>query len=91
MAFTLSADNKVTIGTALTVIGVCVSCAVWGVSKLNVIESRLAAVEGGKYNLTTASEQALRLAIENPGMRVPDPRDPAVIIEVRARSIEGRP
>jgi hypothetical protein len=35
------------------------------------------------FTIEKASEQALRMAIENPGMRVPDPRDPAKIIEVK--------
>lgn len=35
------------------------------------------------YSLTKASEQALRTAIENPTLRVPDPRDPRTIIQVR--------
>ncbi len=37
------------------------------------------------FTIEKASEQALRMAIENPGMRVPDPRDPTKIIEVRSR------
>lgn len=28
------------------------------------------------YTLPMAAEQALRMALENPGMKVPDPRDP---------------
>lgn len=35
-----------------------------------------------RYTLTAASEKALRTALENPGMRVPDPRDPSKIIVV---------
>lgn len=37
-----------------------------------------------KYTLSAASENALRTAIENPGMRVPDPRNPSDIFVVRA-------
>jgi len=37
-----------------------------------------------RYTLTAASEKALRTAIENPGHRVVDPRDPNKIIVVKA-------
>ena len=40
-------------------------------------------VTADRYTLTAASEKALRTAIENPGMRVPDPREPSKIIMVR--------
>lgn len=46
-----------------------------------------AQMKDDRYTLTAASEKALRTAIENPGMRVPDPRDPDKIISVR----EGTP
>ena len=36
-----------------------------------------------RYTLTAASEKALRTAIENPGHRVVDPRDPSKIIVVK--------
>lgn len=35
------------------------------------------------YSLAAASEVALRTAIENPGVRVPDPRNPDRLIVVR--------
>lgn len=43
---------------------------------------QIAALDKEKYSLTAASEQACRMAIENPGMRVPDPRDPSRVIVV---------
>ncbi len=39
-------------------------------------------VKTNSYTLTRASEQALRTAIENPSLRVPDPRDPNKLIIV---------
>ena len=93
-SFTLSQDTKITIGTAVAVITVCIGSARWGAAKLESIESRIRALESGlgdKFNLAAASEQALRMALENPGFRVPDPRDPAIIIEVRpARMAEDQ-
>jgi uncharacterized protein YlxW (UPF0749 family) len=41
-------------------------------------------VKNHSYTLERASEQALRTAIENPSLRVPDPRDPNRIIIVRS-------
>ena len=46
------------------------------------LESVELAVKEDRYTLTMASEKALRTAIENPGMRVPDPREPSKIIVV---------
>lgn len=50
-----------------------------------ITDIRVEALED-RYTLTAASERALRTAIENPGMRVPDPRDPNTIIVVRQKS-----
>jgi len=41
------------------------------------------AIQDDRYTLTQAAERALRSAIENPGLRVPDPRDPSTIITVK--------
>lgn len=43
------------------------------------------------YSLAGASETALRTAIENPGFRVPDPRDPAkvIVVSASARARDG--
>jgi hypothetical protein len=59
--------------------------------KISNLSDRVAsseAKESGVYTLAAASEQALRMAIENPGMRVPDPRDPQRIIEVKRKQPE---
>jgi len=39
-------------------------------------------VKSNSYTLSRASEQALRTALENPSLRVPDPRDPNKLIVV---------
>ena len=57
--------------------------ATWYLSaKMSNYEARMRGVEADRYTLTMASEKALREAIENPGFRVPDPRDPSKIIVV---------
>jgi len=53
----------------------------------SVSDIRVDALED-RYTLTAASEKALRTAIENPGMRVPDPRDPSEIITVSVGSVQ---
>lgn len=45
---------------------------------------RVSTIEGQRYSKPEAVEQAMRMAIENPGMRVPDPRNPSQIIIVQA-------
>lgn len=86
MAVTLSQDSKITMGVAGT-LGLLAIGATWHVGvQLSAINQRLDQLEknvGERFTLTAASEQALREAIENPGHRVPDPRDPSQIIEVR--------
>lgn len=68
------------------VVGTGLSATWFLSSQLARYESRLESVEitvkEDRYTLTMASEKALRTAIENPGMRVPDPRDPSKIIVV---------
>jgi len=74
-------------GTAIVSTGIG---ATWFLSaQLARYESRLDSVEAkiveDRYTLTMASEKALRTAIENPGMRVPDPREPSKIIVVEVK------
>lgn len=42
----------------------------------------LEGVKADRFTLTAASEAALRTAIENPGLRIPDPRDPSKVFVV---------
>lgn len=51
-------------------------------NQLQNLTTTLDEVKSNSYTLSKASEQALRTAIENPGFRVPDPRDPNKIIVV---------
>jgi len=92
----LSNDTKITLGTAVALVSISIS-ATWWFSKqldgfrqdLSALSARLGQNEDKMptfYSLSAASEQALRMAIENPGLRIPDPRDPNRIIEVKSRS-----
>lgn len=42
-----------------------------------------------RYTLPMAAEKALRTAILNPGMRVPDPRDPSSVFVVEGTKNES--
>lgn len=89
MGVTFSQDSKITMGVAGTLGLLAVSATAWVGTQLSSINQRLDAMEknvGERFTLTAASEQALREAIENPGHRVPDPRDPNTIIEVKGNT-----
>lgn len=63
------------------------------VEKLNQkLDAVLADIEAGKderYRMTNASENALRMALENPGLRVPDPRNPGAVIVMRGSAVRA--
>lgn len=71
---------------AISIIGTATSATWYLSAKITNFESRMENVENDRYSLTMASERALREAIENPGLRVPDPRDPTKIIVVEIKS-----
>lgn len=83
------ATFTITMGVAACVVVFAV-VATWRVtSKLSSIDNNILSMRqelDNSFTLDKASEQALRMAIENPGMRVPDPRDPTKIIEVKPRT-----
>lgn len=74
-------DSKMRIATVGAVVSFCVAGA-WLAWSLKQDIAELKTALGDSYTLTKASEVALRTAIENPGFRVPDPRDPNKIISV---------
>lgn len=94
----LTSQTKTTIGTAIIVAGFAFGG--WQylenrfgsiTSRFTELETRLAEGTGDRFTKTAAAEQALRMAIENPGIKVPDPRDPNRIIEVRSVVSTGAP
>jgi len=56
------------------------------VSWIAVKVSKIEAQQAGAYSLTQASEDALREAIANPGHKVPDPRQPGMLIVVETHT-----
>ena len=80
---------NVAIGSAVAVISFAVAATWWVAKTLGKINTQIKDMSekwNNSFTLEKASEQALRMAIENPGMRVPDPRDPTKIIEVKPTS-----
>lgn len=79
LADNISQESGVTIGLAVIV----VSCAVWIVTRISKIDSRLKTLEDEHYTKAEAEAHALRLALENPQMNVPDPRNPGQLLRPR--------
>ena len=87
---TVTSDTGVAIGLVVTLLGGAITCTWWIGKRLNKIDGRFTdlsvRLEGiekrelENYTLAQAEVHALRMAINNPGMSVPDPRDPAKII-----------
>lgn len=83
------AKVTLTLGLVASVLVTVVTCTWKMASTLNEVNStmrnldaRVSAVESNRFRISDAAEVALRTAIENPKMRVPDPRDPSRIIAV---------
>jgi hypothetical protein len=72
----LDKNTKTTLATAVTAIGLAITGTWWVGMKISSLEKKIDSI------LALSSELALREAIENPGHRVPDPRDPTKVIVV---------
>jgi len=82
-------ENKMTlafIGGLLTIVTTGMGATWMLSSKFTDMQNQLDTVNEDRYTLTQASERALRTAIANPGMNVPDPRNPSNIIVVQVNS-----
>jgi len=75
---TIDGETKVKIGWAVGILAFLFATAAWA----NSITNRLETAMTDRFTLTQASEQALRHAIANPGIRVPDPRSPGLFFQV---------
>lgn len=68
--------------------GFVIAATIWA----NNLDHQIKALSlqmGDRYTLTMAAENALRTALENPGMRVPDPRNPGSVIVVKTSNGNG--
>lgn len=91
---TITTNTRITIGAVVAIGGVLWGAAAF-VGRINQSMRELSAgldtVRADRYTLSAASENALRMAIENPGTRVPDPRDPAKVFVVDIGRRTGEP
>lgn len=53
--------------------------------ELKSLRGDLTTLAGDRFTLAMASEQALRTAMANPGLRVPDPRNPGQFFFVESK------
>lgn len=93
----LNTNTSITLGAAAAVVLTSITVTAWLNNKLNALSVELASLradvtklQGEQYTTSMAEAQALRMAIENPGLRVPDPRNPGQVIVVdKSRTIGG--
>lgn len=83
------AKVTLTVGLVCSILITVVTCTWKIASTMNEVnttmrnlDARVSAIENNRFRISDAAEVALRTAIENPKMRVPDPRDPSKIIVV---------
>lgn len=79
---TLDKNSSISLGSAAIVIVTVVSTTFWLNTRLGGIDAQITQLKSDQYTMAMAAESALRLAINNPGLKVPDPRSPGQIIEV---------
>jgi ribosome biogenesis SPOUT family RNA methylase Rps3 len=79
----------ITIGMAVVMIGGVIRLTLL-VSEVNQRINEIAQSNDAKLTIERAAEVALREAIENPGHRVPDPRDPSEVLVVYPMKSDGR-
>lgn len=80
LAITISESTGLSIGLVVTVVATGVSCTVWITKAMARMTSRIERLEADHYTRSEAEAAALRMAIANPGMSVPDPRNPGKLI-----------
>lgn len=89
-AVTIDKDTKVRLGSAAMIVSAILGASWWLQQELRAnqdavletVRSDMKTLESKTFGIAAAAEAALREAIENPGHRVPDPRDPTKIIVV---------
>lgn len=79
----ITSDTGIGLGLIVTVLTIGTPMLVMAV----LLRRDVAEMKKNGYTTAQASEHALRLAIANPTMRVPDPRDPRVLICVHDEAV----
>lgn len=73
------------IRSVVTIITFTVGCTVAIITYMSRIDHKLGELIEDRFGMARAAEVALREAIENPGFRKVDPRDPNNVIVVPTR------
>jgi hypothetical protein len=84
-------DTRVRIVSVIAILGAIAAGSWRAATVLGDIRRDLQALTANAYTMDRASEVALRTALENPGQRVPNPRDPSQIIVVTSGRVSGVP
>ena len=89
---TLSKNTPMTLGLVALFLGPLIAAVIFGMrvdGSVDALQMEFTLWKNNQYSLTSASEDALRMAVENPGMRVPDPRHPGSVIVVEVGRIKS--
>lgn len=82
----LSENSKIKLGLVIVVIATCCTLA----ATLAGLRSDIENIKSSQWTIAQQCETALRTAILNPGLMVPDPRSPGGIIVVdKAKIVPG--
>lgn len=79
---TIDNNTKINLAMAASIVLFMVAAVVYGDRRVTALENAVKQSFGDRYTISAASEQALRMALENPGLSVPDPRNTAMMIRV---------
>lgn len=89
MTMPLSKETTVTLSAAVAASMAFLGGAFWIHNSIQTLggqmermSEQVVTLRANQYTISQAAENALRMAIANPGMRVPDPRNPGQILVV---------
>lgn len=75
-------DTRIRLGTAVAIVLTLIGCT-WRLSMIyGEMKTDVEKVMIDRYTLSMASEQAMRHAMANPGIMVPDPRSPGQYFKI---------
>lgn len=86
----ISKNTPIQLGVVIVALSVIVGAIAWAArisTQVEAFVTMIEEMEGSRYSLPMASEDALREAIGNPGHRVPDPRNPGQYVVVESVSV----
>lgn len=84
---TISDNTKIKLGVAVAAMAAILTLGtvIWSL-KSDVME-----IKSNRWTIAQECEAALRTAILNPGIKMPDPRSPGSVIEVMSAHVDAKP